>query len=193
MQESCKFKALHNWSFISAGPLHSHANTIQRIRLWWIFSHPLCWRRGPSTMIPIQACNKGVWVKRDTRDQTCWLHGKSAMYIHRSSSPCMLCRQDVTLLPLLNLVPTEYCKYFFTAWHSFACQSHVFSFCTLVSVLHSTPSTSITAVHCASTVNTMKGIFLGKHWSAYKTVTLHYSPRFLHWMGWGICIQTCKF
>jgi len=28
------------------------------------------------------------------------------------------CRQDVILLPLLNIVPTKYCKDFFTAWCS---------------------------------------------------------------------------
>jgi len=39
----------------------------------------------------------------------------------------------------------------------------------------------------------MKGDGLGKHLSTYKTVTLHYSPWSLHWMGCGICVQACKF
>jgi hypothetical protein len=89
----------------------------------------------------------------------------------------MPCSQDVILLPLLNIVTTEYCKDFFTAWYSLlvSCRHLIFEDLYLY---HIQPIQHLEFRYIVLRQRTQwKGIVLGKHWS---TLTLsfrsHYGP-----------------
>jgi hypothetical protein len=105
----------------------------------------------------------------------------------------MPCRQDVILLPLLNIVHTEYCKDIFTAWCFLlvSCRHLIFEDLYLfhIQLIQHLELWYIVLQQWTQ----WRGVVLGKHWSIWKTVTLHYSQWFLHWMGGGICIQAFKF